>query len=238
MKNHETDNDFLDELYAQSAKEVPPKALDQAILKQAHATAPKPDRVSLFQWQRFLSVAAVMVLSVYIFFDVGGYSMDAEVFSPTEERIRSEAPVFDEGPASRSQEQGLKAEKSKAKKMTAPALNESTTAAELTSAPSELSDSIGEQKFMSKSEEETDVIHLKNDVVRSLNKQQVTVEQASSASASNTGESSMLDAEKMLREIECLMAASNLVDAKKIYQRLSDLYPEYPVPNEIVTAFK
>ena len=66
MNKHDNDNKFLDELYSQSAKEVPPVELDQAIRKLAHAKVPKNDIVSLLKWERVLSVAAVMVLSIYI----------------------------------------------------------------------------------------------------------------------------------------------------------------------------
>ncbi|MBL4880149.1 MAG: hypothetical protein JKX82_02375 [Oleispira sp.] len=80
MKDHDTDNDFLDDLYSNSAKEVPPIELDQAILKQAHDNVHKRSFVWRSQWQQLFSVAAVMVLSVYFVFDVGDQSLNLEIY--------------------------------------------------------------------------------------------------------------------------------------------------------------
>jgi len=79
------DNDFLDDLYSNSAKDVPPESLDQAILKHARDNVQKGNFLMRRQWQQFLSLAAVMVLSVYVVLDVGDESMDVEGLSLSEE---------------------------------------------------------------------------------------------------------------------------------------------------------
>jgi hypothetical protein len=79
------DNDFLDDLYSNSAKDVPPESLDQAILKHARDNVQKGNFLMRRQWQQFLSLAAVMVLSVYVVLDVGDQSRDVDGLSLSEE---------------------------------------------------------------------------------------------------------------------------------------------------------
>lgn len=120
MKDHDTDNDFLDDLYLHSAKDVPPTALDQAILKQAHTKAHKGHFLQRLHWQQFFSVAAVMMLSVYLVLDVGDQSMDIEGLSIPRERSRFDNPALND-------EQTV----SKVNKMMAPAVDESTAVSEV-----------------------------------------------------------------------------------------------------------
>lgn len=92
------DHDFLDDLYSNSAKEVPPESLDQAILKQARDHVHNGRFLMRRQWQQFLSLAAVMVLSVYVVLDVGDQSMDVDGLSLSEEASEFIEPAFDEKP--------------------------------------------------------------------------------------------------------------------------------------------
>jgi hypothetical protein len=259
MNNHDSGNDFLDDLYAKSAKELPPTALDQAIIKEAYAKVHKRDFVSRLQWQRFLSVAAVMVLSVYIFFDVGEYSMDAESFAPSEERIESGAPVYDDAHAPRIEEPRVKAEKSKAKKVIDPAVYESPAAMESTLAADDFSDASSDPQIMSESDDSGEISGLvkeqssevystkleqkpeallKKAFSRSQNKQAVSAELALPGQVSKDAENITLEPEKMLREIERLIEVDNLVEAKQMFQRLSESYPQYPIPSKIVSMFR
>jgi mRNA-degrading endonuclease HigB of HigAB toxin-antitoxin module len=96
MKDDDTDNNFLDDLYSHSAKEIPQAVLDQTILKHAFDHVHKDNFFQRLQLQRVFSVAAVLVLSVYIVFDVGEQRIDVENFVLIEEKIRFESPAFDE----------------------------------------------------------------------------------------------------------------------------------------------
>jgi hypothetical protein len=183
MKDHDTDNDFLDDLYSHSAKEIPPAVLDKAILKQAFDHVHKDNFFQRLQLQRVFSVAAVLVLSVYIVFDMGEQSMGVDDFLRTEEGIRFASPAFDEESALPIEGQRLKVEKVKINKMMDSSVYES------------IEDTV----------EEKGVI---------------------------------VSAEKMIEEIEKLIAADNLMDAKKTYQELSNKYPEYPIPSRIIKALK
>ena len=206
MKDHDTDNDFIDDLYSHSAKEIPPAVLDQAILKQAHDHVHKDHFFKRLQLQRVFSVAAGLVLSVYIVFDAGEQSMGVEDFSLTEESIRFEFPAFDEESTGPIKEQGLKVEKIKVKKMM------DSSAYESTAAPDFLRESgLRKEKSMA---------------INSFQSEQVE------------DEGVIVSAETMIEEIEKLITADKLVDAKKTYQKLSDQYPAYRVPSRIIEALK
>ena len=69
-KDEQPPKDKLDELYALTKNETPPAELDLKILAEARASVPAQRSASFYTWQRIMSVAAVMVFSVYIFFDV------------------------------------------------------------------------------------------------------------------------------------------------------------------------
>jgi hypothetical protein len=69
-KDAQPPKDKLDELYALTKNETPPAELDLKILAKARARVPAQRSASIYTWQRIMSVAAVMVFSVYIFFDV------------------------------------------------------------------------------------------------------------------------------------------------------------------------
>jgi hypothetical protein len=213
MKDHDTDNNFLDDLYSHSAKETPPAALDQAILKQAHDNVLKRKILPRRQWQPIFSVAAVLVLSVYIVLDTGEQNLGIDDFSLSEEAIRFTAPAFNEVQAPRIEERLLKAEKAKieVKKM----MN------------SDVYESSEEQ---SESQHESAPLSVK----------EVSIDHGVSAQTLSTpasaDESSIIRAEKMIAEIERLIAEGKLADARKIYKELSDAYPKYSVPSKIIKA--
>jgi len=92
MTNKDFQDNFLDKLYAQSANEKPPADLDKIILEEAKAKHKPPHFLVSMKLQRVLSVAAVMVLSVYIFFDVDGHrstGLDAEWIYPQNNDLHS-----------------------------------------------------------------------------------------------------------------------------------------------------
>ena len=64
------DDDWLDQLYARSATEQPPPDLDQRILAAARQHHPSAQASSVFKWQRLVSFAAVLVLTIGVFFEV------------------------------------------------------------------------------------------------------------------------------------------------------------------------
>jgi hypothetical protein len=206
MKDDDTDNNFLDDLYSHSAKEIPPAVLDQTILKHALDHVHKDNFFQRLQLQRVFSVSAVLVLSVYIVFDVGEQRIDVENFVLIEEKIRFESPAFDEESTGPIKEQGLKVEKSKVKKMMDSSAYESTAAPDfLRKSGLRKEKSIAINSFQSEKVEDKGVI---------------------------------VSAETMIEEIEKLIAADKLVDAKKTYQELSDQYPAYRVPSRIIKALK
>jgi hypothetical protein len=206
MNDDDTDNDFIDDLYAHSAKEIPPALLDQAILKHALDHVHKDNFFQRLQLQRVFSVAAVLVLSVYIVFDVGEQRLGIEGFLRTEEKIRFESPAFYEESTGPTEEQRLKVEKSKVKKtMDAPAY-------ESTAAPDDL------RKSGLKKEQSIAIYSFQSEQVKD--------------------KGVIVSVETMIEEIEKLIAADKLEDAKKAYQELSAHYPEYRVPSRIIKALK
>lgn len=231
MKDHDTDNDFLDDLYSHSAKEIPPAVLDQAILKHAHDHVHKNNFFQRLQLQRAFSVAAVLVLSVYIVFDVGEQSIGGEDFLLTEESIRFESPAFDDESASPIKEQRLKAEKSKVKKMMSSSVYESTAAPDdLRESGLRKEQSIEINSFQSEEVEEKLEIDAKY-ASRELSAQALSIQESDD-------EDAVASAEKMIEEIEILIAADKLADAKKIYKELSDRYPAFPVFSRIIEVLK
>lgn len=186
------DNDFLDDLYTDSAKDVPPESLDQAILKQARDNVQKDSFLMRRQWQQFLSLAAVMVLSVYVVLDVGDESMDVDGLSLSEEASEYIEPAFDEKPMA-----------SKAlKKELSPSGNEMRAKAE----------SFKRKEAKRMVRDEVDGIH--------------------------AGNSLKASPEKMMEEVEKLINEGELAQAKIMFQQLSDVYPEFPIPARIVEALK
>lgn len=246
MKNRETEDGFLDELYAQTSNEVPPEFLDQAIIKQAHAKVSKRDVASHIHWQRYLSVAAVMILSIYIFLDVGEFSRDSELYSPSENRAGSAAPVEDGMMKSDHQAQRLKEMVSKSKKMFSPALVEVASDSEALSArsfgqntDSATSDSLNllEEPVIEmsnidhvepeKGSEKADFAKPRNIPAKSLSQLSIEGYEAQS-----------LAPEIMISKIEELIAEGDLTGAKVYYKSLTELHPDYSVPKEIIKTLK
>jgi hypothetical protein len=217
MKGHDTDNNFLDDLYSHSAKETPPEALDQVILKQAHDNVLKPKILPRRQWQPIFSVAAVLVLSVYIVLDTGEQNLGIDDFSLSEEAIRFTAPAFNEVQAPRIEERRLKTEKAKVEAKVKKMMN------------SDVYESSEEQP---ESKHESAPLSVK----------EISIDQEVSAQSLSTSvsadESSIIHVEKMIAEIERLIAEGKLANARGIYKELSNTYPEYSVPSKIINALK
>ena len=238
MNNHEPDNQILDELYVQTAKELPPLSLDQKILQQAKEASPKRELGALLQWQRYLSVAAVMVLSIYIFFDVGENSMESEIFSAPSENI--EADMREEEHATRMKDQSQKAAKSKAKKLKIPEASLSIKEAEASAELSQFGDALDEQGLSVNSEKRQALKQDKpiNKTVKPLVIKQGSANQAIISKQSAELGRLMTEPEKMLKQIKHLIALDQLVEAKAVYQTLAESYPEYPVPIEVIEVLK
>lgn len=230
MKNHDTDNDFLDDLYAHSAKEAPPVALDEVILKQARDNMHKRNFVSRSQWQQLFSVAAVIVLSVYFVFDMGDQSLDMSDFSHAEERTRFSDPVFETEHAPRMKEPRLKVEKSKAKEDMGSTVYESNSISDDSSISGSQS-----VRIPKSSSSEAFSYSTKGKSIE-IETKEISIDKALPVTVNDDAESLMATADEMVEEIEKLMAEGKLVAAKEIYNELSDTYPKYPVPIRIVEA--
>jgi hypothetical protein len=227
MKDHDSDNDFLDDLYLHSAKEAPPAALDQAILKQAHNKVHQGKFFPRYQWQQIFSVAAVLVLSVFIVLDSADQGLAIDDFSLTEEQ------------APRMEEQYLKTEKSKVTTMMDSAARESTAESDELSMSglkkqhtSEINASQSEKNAL---EVETKQVSRNLSAPSSI--KEITSDETLSAHAS-ADESLIATPEKMIAEIEKLIAEGKLIEANQRYKEFSAEYPSYLIAIEIVEALK
>lgn len=220
------DNDFLDDLYSRSAKDVPPESLDRAILKHARDNVQKGNFLMRRQWQQFLSLAAVMVLSVYIVLDVGDQSMDVEGLSLSEEASEYIEPGFNEKPVtSKKLNKELNKEISK-----------------------QLSPSSNEMRAKAESFKRKEAKRMAHDELMPLSDQAVEAKEISIQGAAvqgneevegiRAGHSLKASPEKMMEKVERLISEGELAQAKILLQQLSDAYPEFPVPVSIVEALK
>lgn len=216
------DHDFLDDLYSNSAKEVPPESLDQAILKHARDNLQKRDFLMRRQWQQFLSLAAVMVLSVYVVLDVGDESMDVEGLSLSEEASEFIEPAFDEKPVA---SKALKKELSlSGNEMRAKAESYKSKEAKRMTRDEMMPSSIN--KNISKSIDQTS------------SNQALVPPENKEINAVRGAEISMLSPKEMIEKIERLIAEDRHVEAKQVYDEFIDLYPNEPLPINIVEAIK
>ena len=216
------DDDFLDDLYSNSAKDVPPESLDQAILKHARDNVQKGNFLMRRQWQQFLSLAAVMVLSVYVVLDVGDQSRDVEGLSLSEEASEFIEPAFDEKPVASKE----------LNKEPSPSGSEMRAKAE----------SFKRKEAKRMIHDEMMPLNINKSISRSIDESSSEQGLASPAyeepNAVRGAESSMLSLKEMLEKLERLIAEDKQVEAKQVYDELIDLYPNEPLPISIIEAFK
>tara|TARA_R110001592_G_scaffold116214_1_gene317411 strand:+ start:514 stop:1179 length:666 start_codon:yes stop_codon:yes gene_type:complete len=217
MSNHDSEDDFLSKLYKQSAIEKPPVELDKQILELAKANHQRQRFAMSMNLQRVLSVAAVMVLSVYIFFDVSNdrsSMMEEDYLYPPQKNLKSAQPAPQLERLEMKDEAQMMQEKIKkeAKK----------------SAGKEkmqyMADDISELASEAPEQQESDTIELS---APQLTQQKFKAERSLETTK----------AEDMLKEIRELLASGKTKEAKQVYGQFTLLFPEYPVPAFISDAF-
>jgi len=233
MNNNESEDDLLNQLYLQSANEKPPKDLDQKILQEARAHHHVSHFAGTFKWQRGLSVAAVMVLSIYIFFDVSNDHssiLETEMFIPKNETT-SPSPAMGEvqnlqrklAPKKAKLKQQKKMVKEAAKTEGVQYLADDISGIDSDIQESTQSDMAEQRMFSAPAIPETKSVDL-------------SVEIASSSSESELHEVNA--AEKIIKQIQLLLANGKLEEAKELYNKFKQLFPNYPVPILIEKSFQ
>jgi hypothetical protein len=215
MSNHGSEDDFLTVLYQQTATEKPPVDLDQQILALAKANHQRTRFAMTMNVQRVLSVAAVMVLSVYIFFEVGGdrhMSIDEDFMYPQKSNLRS-TPAAQQAESldMRDEVHAKKQFKNKkAKKSVERAMADYET------------DAISEIAVEAQEQSESDMLGPSAEFLPApkLMRQKLKAERALEPA----------NAEAMLKEIEQLLASGKLARATRVYGQLKIFFPDYPVP--------
>ena len=229
MNNNESEDDLLNQLYLQSANEKPPEDLDQKILQEARAHHHVSHFAGTFKWQRGLSVAAVMVLSIYIFFDVSNDHrsiLETEMFIP-ESETTSPSPAIGEvqnlqrklAPKKAKLKQQKKMVKEAAKTEGVQYLADDISGIDSDIQESTQSDMAEQRMFSAPAIPETK-----------------SVELASSSSESALHESNA--AEKIINQIQLLLDNGKLEEAKELYNKFKQLFPNYPVPILIEKSFQ
>ena len=235
MSQHDNDNDFLDKLYARSAKEQPPTDLNKHILEQAKAQHQHKRFASTLRWQRIVSVAAVMVFSIYIFFDVrhDRPAMMDESSLPAPKNLLKPAPSAPTSERLERSEEGpsitpMRQLKQKAAKQAAePAFDDY--------ASDDISDSVSAPEAEAKSQFSAS----------ELSSSQPSANQFSSSSGLDAEEAAKTEQnngstnpEDLLTEITKLLKAGKKEEAKTIFEGFKNRFPDYPVPSFIDTAFE
>lgn len=249
MKNEPSKDDFLDKLYAQKKHEQPPSELDEQIRARAleHVDVSRPS--SLFKWQRVLSVAAVMVLSVYLFFDVNDFRReeasealmdDYNLVVPSMRGVQNPSSANDSRELDPARPSVLMAEHG---------LSESASALpdELSSKGSEIAPRLNSQQFAVSSEAEplersrakqegdliSELVARESREVTSkkssLNKSQAIAEALSGNAHS---------AESTLADIERHLAKGEIDSAGDLYQVLKERFPGFEVPDSVVESLR
>ena len=238
-KLSENNHDFLRDLYAQTQKhEAPPVDLDQKILALAREQAPSNNKTALRQWQQALSVAAVMVLSVYIFFDVGEQSMNTERFMPQLDDSQLEATPFNQNSLPTKQKP-IQALKNTKEKKVLSETSENTSEDLLDSRQKASSELIKKQAVQSKRHQREASSKMINHFAAPSAKQEVVESVADTFSLESKDDAlSEFDPEVLLQEIKQLIADDKLLEAKRLYQQLSAMHPNYPVPRELIKVLQ
>lgn len=218
MSHLDSDEDFLDKIYAQSAKEQPPAELDKQILELAKNQVLHKPPASFQHWQRLASLAAVMVLSVYLFFDVRHERQHLleEAWHPAHRSALEHAPSSPEAASpelSEAESKGAPQKALKQKQATSdayPAMESSNMDAFTDAMP----------KVMEQTEHKRSLrMQSQPDAAEAL----FETEQIKPSDA----------AESMLREITLLLAAGKQEDAKTLYLDFKQRFPDYPVADQI-----
>ena len=210
MSNHDSEDDFLNELYQQSALEKPPTELDKRILELSKARHQRKRFAMTMNLQRVLSVAAVMVLSVYIFFDVSSdrsTMLDEAYLYPPHQNLKSAQP------ASQIERLDMKEEAQVSQG----------------SMKKEAKKPAGKEKMQFMSDE---ISELETEALESFEaeRQGFLVPEEIQQEFKTKRALQLTKAEAMLKEINDLLALGKVEQAKIIYGQFKLLFPEYNVP--------
>lgn len=216
MTQHDSDKDFLDKLYAQSAIEQPPAELDKHILDLAKAQHQRRGFADALRWQRILSVAAVMVLSVYIFFDI---SQDHPAVMD-ETALPAQRSLLKSSPSAPQQEQQENQEAQESKEALPSVLPYTPPKETL-------------KQKAAKQAAEPVLDHYAADEISELSASPAYLSDAAVAEK----EALAPTADTMLKEIEQLLTDQKQEEAQTRYAAFKQLYPEYPVPEAIRKQF-
>jgi len=217
MNNEPSKGDFIDELYAQTRDEQPPLELDEQIRARAleHIEASRPS--SLFKWQRVLSVAAVMVLSIFLFFDVNDFRRHEA----------SEALMDDHNlvvPSMRGVQKPSSANKS---------LELDPARPSVLTAEQGLSESGAAPIERSRAKQEADITsELVASEPRAVTSKKSSLNKSQAIAEALSG--NVPSAESTLADIERHLAKGEIDSARDLYQALKERFPGFEVPDSVV----
>jgi len=276
MNKHDSEDELLDQLYSKSAKEQPPSRLDKKILAEAKARYQPGTLAASFKWQRILSVAAVMVLSIYVFFDVNDNrmpSINSELYYQQERTPNASSYTSDEHDLRRKmkskeakkvqQKASRKSAEIEANKFMADEMLEqsaeldvkpesaiqgqseiSMEASKTFSAPEpqqQKRDLSTNHELAASIEEHSELYDADLDSKETVSseaarkqKQRIDSSVSELASVPNAlPENASHEAEKMIKEIQQLLANGDLEAAKILYDKFKLSFPERTVPTLI-----
>jgi len=219
MNHHDSEDDFLDALYKQSATEKPPVNIDQQILALAKETHQPKQFVKIMNFQRILSVAAVMVFAMYIFFDVDSKHskfIDEELSYP-----QNSLPMSSSSPSSSEQQTEWYEMNEEA-----PLLKQRETK-------------------QAKKSTVKESAHFMADELSELSAQEASQNDLSARSAMPIKPEALKKelakdtqrAENILKDIELLLESGKKVEATIAYTHFKAVFPDYPVPESLSEAF-
>lgn len=224
MNHHDSDDDFIDGLYQQSAKETPPAQLDKQILSLAKLAHQPSPFAKMMRFQRVLSVAAVMVLSIAIFFEVDKNAtryIEQDAVTPQQNRLQSPPSA----PASDQIDQSVE-------------MHESSQGIEQDSAEQNPTKQL-KSKAMKKAFKEQQRGFMADEISELAAEEQSAVG-AASRSASAPSDSLKMEApnqdqkpDLMLQDIEALLASGQVEEARILFEQFKQRYPKYAVPELI-----
>lgn len=224
MSQEQQAHEALDKRYQQSAVEQPSNELDKAILEEAFAHA-KPNKSAWLKWERLASVAAVMVLTVTIFFDVRE-TRDNELqdFSPAPNR---HTPALD----SVSEKFDDESKTSAPKTMAAQPAREAAIAGEVEKSSAKAQRKLQDERLQKRASTQA----LKR--MTAKHTEESTSLKITSQMKGFTGlEPATVDV--LINEIQALINAGELKLAEEKYSKLIETHPQADIPVDIQLLFE
>lgn len=240
----DVEKDALDELYAKTKDDIPTAELDAKIIALATEQAAEKRSNTFYSWQRVASVAAVMVFTVYIFFDVReAHQLDSiegvpfqqtievrkkllEDSAPLMRESREEPSVEMDSPADGVQSFSVMPEPS--------AKREPSTAREASAMP----------KPFAKSEQKSQQSISFSEKGSSLTQDDLALEEESFDAVQPQAEAELYDYEQaispqaFLDRIQVHVDAGEVEIAKQQLKEFTRLYPRHEIPEALQTLLK